>query len=76
MKLLTPHPVPVSLQRRDIEEELQHLQVDAQVELLKTHDTLAYGAGTGVAILAALAAAYFPSLRAAQVDPASALRCD
>jgi hypothetical protein len=49
---------------------------DAQIELLKTYDALAYASGIGVAIGAALAAAYFPSRRAALVDPASALRCD
>jgi predicted permease len=49
---------------------------DAQIELLKPYDALAYSSAIAVAIGAALAAAYFPSRRAALVDPASTLRCD
>jgi ABC-type antimicrobial peptide transport system permease subunit len=41
-----------------------------------TFDALAYLGSMGVALVAALMAAYVPSRRAAAVDPVTALRCD
>ena len=42
--------------------------------MVNTFDRLAYIGGIVLAILASAAAAYFPSRRAAQVDPATTLR--
>ena len=42
--------------------------------MLDTFDRLAYGGAIGLVLLASAAAAYFPSRRAAQVDPATTLR--
>jgi predicted lysophospholipase L1 biosynthesis ABC-type transport system permease subunit len=49
---------------------------EAEIEFLRPFDILAYSASIAVAVGAALAAAYFPSRRAALVDPASTLRSD
>ena len=48
----------------------------SQLHGVNTFDVLAYGGSIGVALMAALAAAYVPSRRAAGVDPVTALRCD
>ena len=42
--------------------------------MLDTFDQLVYGGAIGLVLLASAAAAYFPSRRAAQVDPATTLR--
>ena len=48
----------------------------SQMQGVNTFDALAYLGGIGVALIAALAAAFVPSRRAASVDPVMALRCD
>jgi len=44
------------------------------VIMLDTFDRLAYAGAIGLVLLASAAAAYLPSRRAAQVDPATTLR--
>ncbi|MBZ5604135.1 MAG: ABC transporter permease, partial [Acidobacteriia bacterium] len=46
------------------------------LEEINTYEPLAYGAGIIAVFAAALAAAYWPSRRAARIDPASTLRCE
>ena len=48
----------------------------AGVDIIDTFDRLAYLGGVGTVVLAALAAAYFPSRRATRVDPAETLRAE
>ena len=48
----------------------------SELELVNTFDLSAYTGGILTALLAAIAAGYFPSRRAAAVDPIAALRCD
>jgi hypothetical protein len=48
----------------------------SQLQNVDTFDALAYVGSIAVALVAALAAAYVPSRRAAKVDPVTALRCD
>ncbi len=48
----------------------------SQLQNVDTFDALAYLGSIAVALIAALAAAYVPSRRAANVDPVTALRCD
>lgn len=48
----------------------------SELAAINTFDLIAYGGGIVAALAAALAAAYFPSKRAAGVDPISAIRCD
>jgi putative ABC transport system permease protein len=48
----------------------------SELQNVDTLDGLAYIGSIAVAVVAALAAAYLPSRRAANVDPISALRCD
>jgi predicted permease len=43
---------------------------------MNTFDALAYGGGVLLVAFASLAAAYFPSRRAARIDPITTLRCD
>jgi hypothetical protein len=43
---------------------------------INTFDLLAYAAGVMLVVAASLGAAYFPSLRAARIDPVSTLRYD
>jgi ABC-type lipoprotein release transport system permease subunit len=46
------------------------------VDIVDTFDRVAYVGGVVPVVLAALAAAYFPSLRAARIDPAETLRAE
>jgi ABC-type antimicrobial peptide transport system permease subunit len=46
------------------------------MEMINTFDWTAYLGGVTVILLAALAAGYIPSRRAARVDPAVTLRAD
>jgi ABC-type antimicrobial peptide transport system permease subunit len=48
----------------------------SELQNVDTFDGLAYIGSIAVALVAALAAAYLPSRRAANVDPITALRCD
>jgi predicted permease len=50
---------------------LRHL-----LTVINAFDLVAYGAGAGVVALAALAAAFFPSNRAARINPLEALRAE
>jgi predicted permease len=44
--------------------------------IMNTFDGLAYGGGLALVFMACLLAGYFPSRRAAHIDPADTLRCD
>jgi predicted permease len=48
----------------------------SELQNVNTFDALAYLGSITIALLAALAASYVPSKRAASVDPVTALRCD
>jgi len=48
--------------------------VASRLTMIPTFDALALGVGSGVVLLAALAAAYVPSRRAAAVDPVESLK--
>lgn len=48
----------------------------SELQNVDTFDALAYLGSIAVALLAAFAAAYVPSRRAASIDPVTALRCD
>jgi predicted permease len=48
----------------------------SELQNVDTFDALAYFGSIAIAFTAALAAAFFPSRRAANVDPITALRCD
>jgi ABC-type antimicrobial peptide transport system permease subunit len=48
----------------------------AELQNVDTFDALAYIGSISLALVAALAASYVPSRRAASVDPVIALRCD
>jgi len=48
----------------------------SELQNVDTFDALAYFGSIAIALAAALAAAFFPSRRAASVDPITALRCD
>lgn len=48
----------------------------SQLENVNTFDVLAYFSGIAVIFIAAMAAAYVPSRRAARITPAITLRCD
>jgi ABC-type antimicrobial peptide transport system permease subunit len=48
----------------------------SELQNVDTFDALAYLGSIAIALIAALAAGYVPSRRAANVDPVTALRCD
>ena len=48
----------------------------AEVPGVEALDPIAYAGGMGVVLLAALSAAFFPSKRAASIEPSSTLRMD
>jgi hypothetical protein len=48
----------------------------SELQNVDTFDALAYIGSIAIALIAALAAGYVPSRRAASVDPVTALRCD
>ena len=50
--------------------------IAAGVDIVDTFDRIAFVGGVGTVVLAALAAAYFPSRRATRVDPAVTLRAE
>ncbi len=47
-----------------------------EMEAVDPYDGFAYLTGTLLGMIAALAASFFPSCRAARIDPAASLRCD
>jgi ABC-type antimicrobial peptide transport system permease subunit len=48
----------------------------AHLVFVNTFDLLAYAAGVFLVVAAAIGAAYFPSRRAARIDPVTTLRYD
>ncbi len=48
----------------------------SEFENVNTYDALAYSTAIALAVMAVMAGGYFPSRRAASVDPVTALRCD